>query len=66
METLIINVPEKKSALVKQILKDLGVTIKSEVKNQMKPSDYAKSIKISRDDAKKMADDIPESRNEWE
>jgi hypothetical protein len=27
METLIINIPEKKSALVKQILKGLGVTI---------------------------------------
>ncbi|TKB96927.1 hypothetical protein FA046_12700 [Pedobacter cryophilus] len=28
METLIINIPEKKSALVKQLLKELGVTIK--------------------------------------
>jgi len=27
METLIINVPDKKSVLVKQILKGLGVTI---------------------------------------
>jgi len=27
METLIINIPEKKSNLVKQILKGLGVTI---------------------------------------
>lgn len=27
METLIINVPEKKSALVKKLLKELGVTI---------------------------------------
>lgn len=27
METLVINVPEKKSALVKQLLKELGVTI---------------------------------------
>ncbi len=27
METLIINIPEKKSTLVKQILKGLGVTI---------------------------------------
>jgi hypothetical protein len=29
METLIINIPEKKSALVKQLLKELGVTIDS-------------------------------------
>jgi hypothetical protein len=29
METLIINIPEKKSTLVKQILKGLGVTIQS-------------------------------------
>jgi hypothetical protein len=27
METLLINIPEKKSALVKQLLKELGVTI---------------------------------------
>jgi len=27
METLTINIPEKKSALVKQLLKELGVTI---------------------------------------
>jgi hypothetical protein len=27
METLIINIPDKKSTLVKQILKGLGVTI---------------------------------------
>ncbi|HZY36144.1 MAG TPA: DUF2281 domain-containing protein [Mucilaginibacter sp.] len=27
METLIINIPEKKSTLVKQMLKDMGVTI---------------------------------------
>jgi vacuolar-type H+-ATPase subunit I/STV1 len=66
METLIINIPDKKSALVKQILKGLGVTIKSETKDQMKPSDYAKSINISKEDAKKMLHDISESRNEWE
>jgi len=29
METLIINVPDKKSALVKELLKELGVTIKA-------------------------------------
>jgi ribosomal protein S6 len=29
METLVINIPDKKSALVKQLLKELGVTINS-------------------------------------
>jgi hypothetical protein len=66
METLIINIPDKKSALVKQILKELGVTIKSEIKDQMKPSDYARSISISKEDALKMLKDVSESRNEWE
>ena len=66
METLIINIPDKKSALVKQILKGLGVTIKTETANQIKPSDYAKSIKISKKDAEQMLKDISESRNEWE
>ncbi|HEY4196998.1 MAG TPA: hypothetical protein VGM63_15755 [Mucilaginibacter sp.] len=66
METLIISIPDKKSALVKQILKGLGVTIKAETGNQMKPSDYAKSINVSKKDAEKMLKDISESRNEWE
>jgi hypothetical protein len=30
METLVINIPDKKSALVKQLLKELGVTIDSD------------------------------------
>ncbi len=30
MEKLIINVPEEKSALVKELLKELGVTIQQE------------------------------------
>lgn len=32
METLLINVPEQKSTLVKQLLKELGVTIQSQTK----------------------------------
>jgi hypothetical protein len=32
METLVINIPDKKSVLVKQILKELGVTINSTTK----------------------------------
>lgn len=66
METLIINIPDKKSALVKQILKELGVTIKSETTDLLKPSDYAKSISISKKDAEDMLKDISQSRNEWE
>jgi len=30
METLIINIPEKKSELVKELLKELGVTFRKE------------------------------------
>jgi hypothetical protein len=42
METLIINIPDKKSALVKQILKGLGVTIQD--KNRTKESAYRKKL----------------------
>jgi len=38
METLIINIPGKKSTLVKQILKGLGVTIQQS--NKTSPSNY--------------------------
>ena len=66
METLVINIPNKKSVLVKQILQGLGVTIKSETKDKMKPSDYARSVNISKEDAEMMLKDIAQSRNEWE
>jgi hypothetical protein len=66
METLVINVPDKKGPIVRQILKELGVTIKSESTDQMKPSDYAKLIDISKADAQKMINDIEQSRAEWE
>ena len=42
METLIINIPDKKSTLVKQILKGLGVTIQEN--NQTKESAYRKKL----------------------
>ena len=42
METLIINIPDKKSTLVKQILKGLGVTIQEN--NQAKESAYRKKL----------------------
>ena len=39
METLIINIPDKKSALVKKLLKELGVTInKSQYKKPHTPN----------------------------
>jgi len=66
METLVINVPDKKGPIVRQILKELGVTIKSESSDPMKPSDYAKLVDISREDAQKMIRDIDQSRAEWE
>lgn len=42
METLIINIPDKKSTLVKQILKGLGVTILEN--SQTKQSAYRKKL----------------------
>ncbi len=41
MEKLIINVPESKSALVKELLKELGVTIQQE---KMDMEAYRKKI----------------------
>jgi len=43
METLIINVPEKKSILVRLLLKELGVTIQ----NQTKAKQLAEELKHS-------------------
>jgi hypothetical protein len=45
METLIINVPEKKSTLVKQLLKELGVTIENKTKAKQMAEEINKSIK---------------------
>lgn len=45
METLIINVPEKKSTLVKQLLKELGVTIENKTKAQQLAEEINKGIK---------------------
>lgn len=42
MERLIINIPEKKSNLIKQILKELGATIQQEKK--FDPLTYRKKI----------------------
>ena len=45
METLIINVPEKKSILVKQLLKELGVTIENKTKAKQLAEEINRSIK---------------------
>jgi hypothetical protein len=45
METLIINIPDKKSALVKKLLKELGVTIKTDKKNKIGNIPNALTIK---------------------
>jgi hypothetical protein len=45
METLIINVPEKKSTLVKQLLKELGVTIENKTKATQLAEEINKNIK---------------------
>ena len=45
METLIINVPEKKCTLVKQLLKELGVTIENKTKAKQLAEEINKNIK---------------------
>lgn len=45
METLLINVPEQKSTLVKQLLKELGVTIQNHTKARKLAEEINKSIK---------------------
>lgn len=65
METLIINIPEKKSAVVKQILKELGVTIqRTSSKIKRKPSDFVGSI--SKETANELLLHVDNSRQEWE
>jgi hypothetical protein len=43
MERLIINIPETKSTLVKQILRELGVVIQTE--QQISQSEFKKDLK---------------------
>ena len=45
METLIINVPEKKSTLVKLLLKELGVKIQNKTKARQLAEEINNSIK---------------------
>ena len=45
METLIINVPEKKSTLVKLLLKELGVKIQNGTKARLLAQEITEGIK---------------------
>jgi hypothetical protein len=63
METLIINVPEDKSALIKEILVQFGVTFK-QGSDSKKPSEFAGSI--SKEEAQKIIQAVDKSRQEWE
>jgi len=45
METLLINVPEQKSSLVKQLLRELGVTIENQTKARKLAEEINKSVK---------------------
>jgi len=49
METLIINIPEKKSELVKQLLKELGVTFKRENSDNSNPVPNSITLKTIND-----------------
>lgn len=64
METLIINIPEKKSAIVKQLLKELGVTMQKATHAKRKPSDFLGTI--SKEKAQEMLLHVENSRQEWE
>lgn len=64
METLIINIPEKKIAIVKQLLKELGVTMQKTTATKRKPSEFLGSI--SKEKAKNMLLHVENSRQEWE
>lgn len=44
METLIINVPDQKSSVVKLLLKELGVTIQNKGKAKLLVEDINKTI----------------------
>jgi hypothetical protein len=45
METLLINVPEQKSTLVKQLLKELGVTIQNQTKARKLAGEINQDVK---------------------
>jgi acetolactate synthase small subunit len=70
METIVIHVPEKKSALVKQILRGLGVNIDSNTVSPKKQSAHDFVGIVSKKDAKLMEQAIEEGceqihPNDW-
>lgn len=48
METLIINVPEAKSTLVKLLFKELGITIQNKSKAKLLAEELDRSVKSGR------------------
>ena len=64
METLIINVPPDKSALIKEILTQFGISFKKSVVDSKKPSDYVGVI--SPEKAREILTVVNEDREQWE
>ena len=64
METLIINVPADKSALIKEILTQFGISFKKSVVDAKKPSDYVGVI--SPEKAREILTVVNEDREQWE
>jgi len=62
METLLINVPEQKSTLVKQLLKELGVTIQNQTKARKLAEEINANIKSG---SKLSMDEIVTEVNEY-
>jgi hypothetical protein len=52
METLVIHIPDKKSTMVKQVLKDMGVSFQSSANENKRPSAHEFAGLISQDDLK--------------
>jgi len=63
METLTINIPDKKSALVKQILKGLGVTIQAKQSTTSTYKEKLLKIPVLSDDDLKSFEDAKNSFN---
>lgn len=63
METLIINVPEKKSALIKLLLKELGVKIENNTTARQLAQDINSNIKPGqKPDIDEIVDEIKNMR----
>lgn len=68
METFVIKVPEDKTALVKRLLKELGVSVrkdtKATTKGDVRLSDKYRNI-FSEKDAESFNHHTQNMRNEW-